>query len=310
MTVGDVRTASIDACPACQGTAATQVGRPATGFDTAINGRLFRQPPYVVRHCDACGLYFKSATLSAVELSAYYAMLDSAPFEYDGQFPTDRLLLERLAALPERSEVLDFGCSSGRILKSQVARLRCVGVEPNEPAAAVARSRGIAITSETELWRSPQTFDAILLTDVYEHLTDPVPLAERLAGRLAVGGWLAIITGNADAITDRDRLAEFWYFRLPGHVLMVSERHLHWLAARLQLTLAEVHRCSHYATTVREELRQRVQAFAYGRFRTSPHGLAARVMRLIPRLKSAEQWTSAPAFTCGEDHVVAFFQRS
>jgi hypothetical protein len=188
MTVGDVRTASIDACPACQGTAATQVGRPATGFDTAINGRLFRQPPYVVRHCDACGLYFKSATLSAVELSAYYAMLDSAPFEYDGQFPTDRLLLERLAALPERSEVLDFGCSSGRILKSQVARLRCVGVEPNEPAAAVARSRGIAITSETELWRSPQTFDAILLTDVYEHLIRcRWPNGSRAASRSAAG---------------------------------------------------------------------------------------------------------------------------
>jgi len=310
MTPGDALEASVDTCPGCHGTGWTQVGGGAQSFDTVIDGRLFRQPAYAVRLCGECGLYFKSLTLSAAELTAYYRMLDSAPFEVDGRFPTDRLLLRRLASLPDRATVLDFGCSTGRILKPHTSRLHCFGVEPNAAAAAVAASRGIAVTTEAELWQSERRFDAILLTDVYEHLTDPVPLMEQLARRLAPRGWLALVTGNGDAIGHRERLAEYWYFRLPGHVLMVSERHLRWLTGRLDLALEEIHRCSHYDQPLHYRLKQHAQAFAYHRFRLSPRGLAARVMRAIPRVRKAERWPSAPAFTCGEDHIVAFYQRS
>jgi hypothetical protein len=136
-----------------------------------------------------------------------------------------------------------------------------------------------------------------------------VPLLQDLAGRLAPRGWLAIVTGNADAIAAREWLAEFWYFRLPGHLAMLGERHLAWLAARLELQLIEVRRCSHYTTPLGARLRQRIQAFAYRQFRTAPSGAAARVMRLTPRLSGAERWTNAPALAYGDDHVVAIFQK-
>lgn len=293
-------------CPACHATASTQIGGQAPAFDTWLHGRNFYQPAYVVRSCDSCGLYFKAPTLPPGELAAYYERLDSAAFDYDGDFPTDRIVIDRLKSLPDGSRVLDFGCSTGRMLRSQTSRLQCIGVEPNHIAAEAARQRGIAIVSEAELWQSRASFDAIVLADVYEHLLDPLPVMQRLSQRLADGGWMVMVSGNADAISDRERLAEFWYFRLPGHLSMLTARHLRWLAAQLDLTLAGLYRCSHYRPSLADAVRQYAQAFAYRQFRSAPRGVAARVMRRLPGLKSAERWTAAPAFTCGADHVVAF----
>ena len=297
---------AVTACPACGGTDATQIGDPAGGFDTNLDGRHFYQPPYAVRECAACGLYFKSMTLTRGQLDAYYAALDGSMFDVDAGFPTDQALHRRLRALPRASRVLDFGCSTGRVLKDFTARLECVGVEPNQPAAAVARARGIEIVPADQLRIDDRAFSAILLTDVFEHLTDPMPLLTMLASRLSPGGWLGIVTGNADAIEPRRRLAEFWYFRLPGHLIMLGERHLAWLSAQLGLRLDDVQRCSHYRVAFTERLRQRARAFAYDTFKDAPSGPIAAALGMMPGLGRARGWTSAPALTYRADHVVAF----
>ena len=297
---------SVSACPACGGADARQAGEPAAGFETVLGGRPFYQPAYAVCECAACGLYFKSMTLTAGELDAYYAALDGTTFDVDADFPTDRVLRHRLRALPPGSRVLDFGCSTGRILKDLTTQLACVGVEPNQPAAAIARSRGIEIVTADQLRLDGRTFDAVLLTDVFEHLAEPMPLLRVLASRLSPAGWLAIVTGNADAIEPRRRLAEWWYFRLPGHLIMLGERHLSWLAAQLDLRLDAVHRCSHYQVAFRERLRQRAQAFAYDAFKDAPSGPIARGLRLVTGLSRARHWPAAPALNYRADHLVAF----
>jgi len=282
----------------------------ATAFEVAVSGRRFRQPDYVVRLCSQCGLYFKTPTMPLDQLDSYYAALDSAAFEHDGDFPTDRVVQLALASLSRGSRVLDFGCSTGRLLKDSTARLECLGVEPNLPAAAAARHRGIRILSEDELFQGYGAgLDAIIMADVYEHLPAPIPLVKRLASLLKPGGWLAIVTGNADAIEDRDALAEFWYFRLPGHLQMASERHMTWLAGSLGLDLEALHRLSHYQTPFRERARQRLQAFAFRQFRHAPRSALTSVMRLVPRVRDAARWPTAPALMCGADHLVAVFKK-
>jgi SAM-dependent methyltransferase len=304
--VADSNVVSLARCPACGGDAAMQIGDAATGFDTIIGGRTFHQPPYAVRQCRACGLYFKSATLSPSELAAYYDVLDGAIFEADADFPTDRVIHRRLRALPDGSDVLDFGCSTGRILKDVTGRLSCAGVEPNAAAAATARSRGIEIISAAQLESGPRRFDAIVLTDVFEHLADPLPVLRLLASRLKAGGWLAIVTGNGDAIAGDRHFAEFWYFRLPGHLIMAGQRHLTWLADRLGLIVDDVHHCSHYRTAFGERVRQQARDAAYRAFRGAPSGIIARVLRHLPPISRADRWTTAPALTYRDDHVVAF----
>lgn len=300
----------LSSCPACGDPVSTQVGQPATGFDSVIAGETFHQPAYSIRCCGRCGLYFKSHTLTPEQLAAYYVRLENAAFEVDGNFPTDQLVRDLLARLPDGSRVLDFGCSTGRIFKGQASRLHCVGVEPNAAAAAIARERGIRIVTEQEL-RDGRTgdFDAILLADVYEHLSHPVAVSEMLAARLKPGGWLAIVTGNADAIHTKQFIGEYWYFRLPDHLLMVSERHVPWLADRVGLTVRAIHRCSHYDTPVTQRIVQWVRSFAYHEFRSSRGGLVASVLRLVPGLRRAEHWPSAPALMYTKDHVVVVLQK-
>ncbi|HUQ86230.1 MAG TPA: methyltransferase domain-containing protein [Vicinamibacterales bacterium] len=302
------RAAVVGCCPACNATATPQVGRTARGFDTVAGGRSFYQPDYEVRECSACGLYFKSPQLTAAELDAYYAVRESAVFDYDGNFPTDGVVRGLLLALPDGSRVLDFGCSTGRILKEHTRRLVCAGVEPNVTAAATARSRGIdVIVPERVAGAGP--FDAILLTDVFEHLAAPMPVLRMLVSRLKPGGWLAIVTGNADAIATRTRLAEFWYFRMPEHLIMMSERHVQWLATQFGLQIAAVHRCSHYRLSVITRLRQFVQAFAYEQFQSARGGAIARVLVRLPRIAAARDWKTEPAITYRNDHLVAVLTR-
>ena len=112
------------------------------------------------------------------------------------------------------------------------------------------------------------------------------------------------MTGSTDAIRRRDRIAEFWYFRIAGHLHMLNERHLGWLAARLGLTLETLHRCSHYGTPLTQRLRQSVQSFAFHHFQSSPHSGVAAVLRALPVVNRAERWPSAPALTFTADHIV------
>jgi hypothetical protein len=136
-----------------------------------------------------------------------------------------------------------------------------------------------------------------------------VDLVEMLARLLKPGGWLAIVTGNADGIRTREFIGEFWYFRTPAHLLMLSERHVDWLANRVGVRVESVHRCSHYDTPAKEQLRQYIQSFAYYQFRSSRRGAVAAFLRLLPFLRRAECWPSAPALTYTADHIVAVLRK-
>ena len=302
---------TVTACPACDSTQGTQVGGLATSFDDAEGERPFRQPAYAIRRCTVCRLYYKTDVLPLAELDTYYAQLRHETFERGDTFPTERYLHGWLARLPRGSRVLDFGCSTGRTLKGFSKQLTCFGVEVGAAAAAIARERGIQVVPEQDVRAGTLgEFDAIILSDVYEHLPRPVEVVAMLAGALKPGGWLAIVTGNADAVRREDRLGEFWYFRILGHLQMASEGHLTWLADRLGLRLESLHRCSHYATPLAMRLRQFAQSFAYDRFRADPRGLIATLLRAVPRLKRAEHWPTAPAKTYTKDHVVAILRRA
>ncbi|MGE0863366.1 MAG: class I SAM-dependent methyltransferase, partial [Vicinamibacterales bacterium] len=296
----------ITRCPACGAAETNPVGLPASGFDSDEGGRRFHQPAYRIRHCANCGLYFKSHTIELSALDDYYQRHDYTVYEHGDRFPTDRFLDRSLSRLADGSRVLDFGCSTGRILKEAVSRLACYGFEPNAEAAAVAAGRGITMLSEPQLVEHQRTgFDAIILADVYEHLPQPVELFGRLCRLLKPGAWLAVVTGNADAIRDRDLIAEFWYFRVPAHIVMLSERHVRWLAGRFGLELATLHHCSHYDRPLAERLTQHARSAAYAWQRPHRTGAVSGILRRIPIVNRASGWANAPVLDSTRDHVVA-----
>lgn len=68
-----------------------------------------------------------------------------AKWENDDLFPTEAATLALLTSLPPGSRVLDFGCSTGRLLDRLGPRYERYGIEVNEPAAKIAAGRGITI---------------------------------------------------------------------------------------------------------------------------------------------------------------------
>jgi len=164
------------------------------------------------------------------------------------------------------------------------------------------------LTTE-ELSNAPgQSFDFVLLIDVFEHLDHPTGLLKRLAQLLRPGGRLILVTGYGDARVCRMAPAQFWYFRLVEHLVMLTQRHLLWLESVLGLTLESCEQVSHYQRSFSETTRQWGRQIAYWTLRkggpwTSP------LLRFSSTLQKADKWECAPQLDVTHDHVVAVYHK-
>ncbi len=160
---------------------------------------------------------------------------------------TDRLeIFERLLG-PSRRRLLDIGCGPGFFLKTAIVRSWTAhGIEPSRQAAAHARDLGATIT---EGFFGPETapllgrFDAITLTNMLEHVPDPIAILEQARDLLDAGGLLCVgvpkdfsplqIAGKAAAG------AGDWWVAPPHHLNYFDFASLSALLTRLGFTIAE-----------------------------------------------------------------------
>jgi SAM-dependent methyltransferase len=295
-----------EVCPACGDAGATREWS-APGFQNLTDDGVFMQPDYRIRDCPRCGLLFKTRTLSEAEFERYYASADFSKWETDGFYPTEDLAKQVLASLPKGSAVLDFGCSSGRLLAPFTGQLDCYGVEANQTAAARARDKGICIVTMDQVAGRGRFLDCIVMMDVFEHLLAPVELLLALTAALRPGGKLVIATGDSDYPLCRADPASFWYLRTVEHVCMWNRKHALYLQTVLGLNLVQWSRCSHYRTAARQWLFQSACHVAYGAYRRGGR-LVRSVISATPVLRKVAAWTSPPFVTFGRDHVVAIFE--
>ncbi|MCZ6782319.1 MAG: class I SAM-dependent methyltransferase [Proteobacteria bacterium] len=122
-----------------------------------------------------------------------------------------------------RGRLLDVGCGSGLFLSvMQDLGWRIAGVELDPEAAEVARreldSDEIHAGELADLALPPDTFDAITLSHVIEHLLDPVAVLGECRRLLRPGGWLAVATPNARSL-GRQRFGRAWRgWEPPRHI--------------------------------------------------------------------------------------------
>jgi SAM-dependent methyltransferase len=296
----------VKCCPGCAHTGFQIKGQKGKLFDTLVGEVLFRQQDYYIKCCLQCGLYYKSHILSASELAHYYQVVDFSKWESDELFPSEQALIVTLRKLPKGSRVLDYGCSSGRLLSHLVNDYMCFGVEVNEKAASSAVSKGIKILSEKDVLVS-SPFDAIVLCDVFEHLPDPISVLRMLCRKLNQHGLLILCTGNADARACQKDIANFWYFRTPEHLCMLSRKFISFLASNLKLDLLVWKEISHYDVRLLERVRQHLKNFAYWQFHGEGISALVPILRFLPFIKRARNWDVQPALTCTDDHVLAVF---
>ncbi len=142
--------------------------------------------------------------------------LDLAQVGYSYVERPNNVLLDLLAdhalnANP-RGRILDVGCGAGanaRALRKRFPQATIVGIEPNAQAAALAREVcDEVITGDAQGWMASETqapFDAVVLSDVLEHIADPVRFLRELTGVAALQKSLWVISVPNYAV---------WYNRL------------------------------------------------------------------------------------------------
>jgi SAM-dependent methyltransferase len=280
----------------------------APSFVVELTGRKFQQSDYVVRECQNCGLLYRTPTLSDDALADYYANVSFQRWEANDYHPIERAVLSVLQSLPPGSRILDYGCSSGRLLSGLTRTHECYGSELNSVAAKEAAKRGLKMIEPDALATGlPVKFDAIVLVDVFEHLRKPLDFLQQLLRHAAPGASLIVATGNGDAPACQRDPAQFWYFRTLEHLCMLTERTARYFAAERGLALEALTKVCHYDLTAREKAVLWLHDFSFWQFRRRTL-LARTLLRFLPKIRGAQRWTSAPPYTCTRDHIVAVFR--
>lgn len=134
--------------------------------------------------------------------------------------------------VPTGAAVLDIGCASGNfgVALERARRCRVVGVDIDEEAVAVARSRGLEAHA-ADLVHEPgaavlgsRRFDVVVLADVLEHLTAPATLLVRAAELLNPGGRVLCSFPNITHVDVQLMLAQDQWRTQPTGIL--DETHL------------------------------------------------------------------------------------
>lgn len=201
------------------------------------------------RTCAACGFTQPERMPSLPDFfDCLYDQLWSPDWvqqEFESTYK-DLIFTSILAELGARQRsdrrLLDIGAHAGRFLHlAQQAGWQPEGIELNPRTAAFAAEHtGLPVHRENveRLVLSGHTYGAITLTDVLEHIPDPVRLLTRAGEALAPGGWIAVKvpSGRAQRFKEglRARLRRGYRPRLADNLVHVNHFTPHALRLALE----------------------------------------------------------------------------
>ena len=251
-------------CPLCGAT-----GAPRQFF---TRDRIHAIPgTFAVHRCGACTAWFIQPCLSEAELLRYYPE-DYGRYRHGGSLDKknyregwQRIVLENYYGYPARGaanagplkkwsawflsfvtakgvipyrgtgKILDVGCGGGGYLY----RLKqwgwdAYGVEPSEAGAKQARSLGLNVRQGTlqSAAFGDEFFDVIRLSNVVEHLPDPITTFSEIRRILKPQGMVYLTVPNTRSLVFH-LFRENWYaLDAPRHVISYSPKALDTLAGK------------------------------------------------------------------------------
>jgi SAM-dependent methyltransferase len=155
--------------------------------------------------------------------------------------------LDAFEKLTAGRRLLDIGCGPGFFLSTAVKRgWQGFGIEPSRRAAAHARTLGGEITEglfTDEMAAALGRFDVVNLTNVLEHVPDPIAILTRAIGLLEPGGVLCVGVPNDFSpfqIAARSAMnTGDWWVAPPHHLNYFDFESLAALVNRLGLAVRE-----------------------------------------------------------------------
>jgi len=200
----------------------TGAGDPATipGVHCPICGSpsdpVARPHPYVYARCRDCGAYFVDPMPSPDQVAGshydevYYASAEPRPDEDAWNRGARRAARHRLGWIEQaagaKGRFLDVGTGTGfQLAAARDAGWEVEGVDVSARAVAFARDTlGVPVRLGTleQAGFADETFDAVSLTHVLEHVPDPVGLLTEVARILRPNGVAAIAVPNSRALVN------------------------------------------------------------------------------------------------------------
>ena len=143
----------------------------------------------------------------------------------------------------EKGKLLDFGCGTGNFLNvCQENGWSVLGIEPDNGARAIANKKvGDKVFESDKLNKlEPNTFDAITLWHVLEHLPQPEITIAAFKKLLKPNGILIIAVPNYKSF-DAKHYKEFWAaFDVPRHLWHFSKESISKLASKENMHIIKI----------------------------------------------------------------------
>ncbi len=139
---------------------------------------------------------------SCLESQGFLTPEEADPLRYHGMLEEPNEIARVLAGLvPRDSRVLDVGCGTGLIAWTlqEYRGAQVTGIEPSEPRARAAESRGIRVLVSPfapDCLETLGKFDVIVFADVLEHMVDPAAALRLALSALTPEGLMVVSLPN------------------------------------------------------------------------------------------------------------------
>jgi 2-polyprenyl-3-methyl-5-hydroxy-6-metoxy-1,4-benzoquinol methylase len=207
-----------------------------------------------LKKCPSCGQLLSSCSKD------YYEKSNQEWNSEEGTWPSEkdyaRLLkrrkidIQNIANLLSKDNsdirILDVGCSNGSfVFIANSLGLQAEGVDPSEKAVNDGIKRGLKLHLGilNDIAFNSDSFDAITLHEVIEHVSDPVTLLKECARILRPNGVLLVGTGNTESWSRHMQKSKWNFFDMKqhgGHISFFSPKSLNVLASRTGFSVAKV----------------------------------------------------------------------
>jgi 2-polyprenyl-3-methyl-5-hydroxy-6-metoxy-1,4-benzoquinol methylase len=205
-------------------------GCPTCGSSDARH-ELDKDHLRIVR-CNRCDLVYVNPTFDEAHYKRVYVSAEYQDIVRDlgiksHEYRTRRFGQERVRLMSDQlpgvasPRYLDVGCSTGFVVEAaRDAGWNAVGIDLNPSAIEFGKTRGLdlhAVALEDAAFE-PESFDAVSLFDVLEHLLDPVRTLRACTRLLRPGGIVFLYVPNYDSAS-RMLMGKDAHFIWPTHHL-------------------------------------------------------------------------------------------
>lgn len=148
-------------------------------------------------------------------------------------------------------DLAEIGCGPGQFLleAARVGIENVVGVDYNPWAIDQVRQRGLSgYVGSIEALPADAQFDAIVMLDLLEHVTDPVEFLGNVRKRLRAGGRVLIMTPNIRSLLAMVSRKKWVSFKIPEHVFYYSPRSIRLLLEGAGFEVLSIRSAGQYVT--------------------------------------------------------------